>query len=781
MPYWQTLNLDEKISAVLGEDEMRDNIASTGVPGELIAGRIDRDRIQERAAEAAARADSLEQRHASAEAEAQAARGRGVPWVIVAFSTAVVAFLGWRFVRAMIPGGFTGGVAALQDLAGSWFGLLFGLGLLASVAQRLQQALNKRREVAARARLGVETLATDHVEARKLADDAVNSEIRAQLRVLISDEKKPSYATVLPKIHAPGLSEVFRPQYEVDTDARKQLQRLLESMPGGSIGIAGPRGAGKTTLMSAFCGGAVQRLKDRRVLAVMIPAPVNYDAREFILHLFTKLCRQLRSMEGCIDLDSLASPFPLDHVLSGQRDDAGRRSSAAAAVAAGAGALFTALAVFLAWSGMTPAASVAWVATATAFMRGLGLSAGPLLAVGLTLFAAALVVVLARAQEAAPQQRGSEPDPSALATDAANKLRTLRFQQSFSSGWSGSLKLPVVEGGVSRAVQLAQTQISIPEIVDQFRKFVSDAAAGKGTEPYRVIIGIDELDKIGSDEKAHQFLNDIKAVFGIDDCFYLISVSESAMSSFERRGLPFRDAFDSAFDGVLYVDYLKLERSQELLRRRVIGLPQPFIALCHCLSGGLPRDLIRVCRELVGAAALVEPPVTLSEACAAVTGSDLSGKVRALGSAAQRLHDETQAVKFLEEMRPYEGGVEGADRLLIWSEQLWAAGTTQASVDPKITDPALVGARLQLMRLHVELSAYTYYLATMRQVFSAAMNGEKARSAEEHGRFDLLAKARQAFEVDPAIARSRISTVRGDFDLPSLPIDSTDVRATANL
>ena len=39
-------------------------------------------------------------------------------------------------------------------------------------------------------------------------------------------------------------------------------------------------------------------------------------------------------------------------------------------------------------------------------------------------------------------------------------------------------------------------------------------------------------------------------LFGIDHCFYLVSVSQDAMSSFERRGIPFRDTFDSALDDI---------------------------------------------------------------------------------------------------------------------------------------------------------------------------------------------------------------------------------------
>ena len=34
-------------------------------------------------------------------------------------------------------------------------------------------------------------------------------------------------------------------------------------------------------------------------------------------------------------------------------------------------------------------------------------------------------------------------------------------------------------------------------------------------------------------------------------------------------------------------------------RRSEIGTPHPFLFLCYCISGGLPRDLIRVCRNLI--------------------------------------------------------------------------------------------------------------------------------------------------------------------------------------
>ncbi len=95
---------------------------------------------------------------------------------------------------------------------------------------------------------------------------------------------------------------------------------------------------------------------------------------------------------------------------------------------------------------------------------------------------------------------------SPLWKQASAWLRTTKFQQSFTSGWSGSLKLPVgLEGSVNRAVTLAQNQLSLPEISNFFTNFLETVSTR-----YQVLIGIDELDKLASDDLARQFINDIK-------------------------------------------------------------------------------------------------------------------------------------------------------------------------------------------------------------------------------------------------------------------------------
>jgi ABC-type multidrug transport system fused ATPase/permease subunit len=117
--------------------------------------------------------------------------------------------------------------------------------------------------------------------------------VRVFLNEQVGVREDAPLQVVLPDIPVPGLAEVFNPSYEIPTEAKEQVVRLFDAMPGGSIAIAGPRGAGKSTLLWAICNGSVKEIKDKQVLSISSSAPVKYDPREFILHLFSSVCRQV--------------------------------------------------------------------------------------------------------------------------------------------------------------------------------------------------------------------------------------------------------------------------------------------------------------------------------------------------------------------------------------------------------------------------------------------------------------------------------------------------------
>jgi len=108
-----------------------------------------------------------------------------------------------------------------------------------------------------------------------------------------------------------------------------------------------------------------------------------------------------------------------------------------------------------------------------------------------------------------------------------------------------------------------------------------------------ITIAIDELDKFADPVQAHEFVNEVKTVFGVNSCVFLVSVSDDALASFERRGIPVRDALDSAFAAMIAVAPFSLRECYDWLDRRLAGLPSPFACLCYCFAAGVPRELER--------------------------------------------------------------------------------------------------------------------------------------------------------------------------------------------
>jgi hypothetical protein len=192
-----------------------------------------------------------------------------------------------------------------------------------------------------------------------------------------------------------------------------------------------------------------------------------------------------------------------------------------------------------------------------------------------------------------------------LLAAAAAILNRLYFREERSV--SSTLKVPApfgLEANGGRNLLYEGRPWTPPEIAHQFRTFVQ-ALSDSG---YRVVIAIDELDKVDDDEEVIRLLNDVKALFGIPNCYFLVAVSVSAMIRFQQRGLPFQDAFESALEDVIQVEPLTATETVELLQRRLTGIPAAAALLCHVLGAGLPRDVIRVLRSLTTDSTVETPP-----------------------------------------------------------------------------------------------------------------------------------------------------------------------------
>jgi len=573
------------------------------------------------------------------------------------------------------------------------------------------------------------------------------------------NSRKPSYSTTLDidRNNVAGLAELRDPLYYISTSAQASVDRLLKSMPGASLGISGPRGAGKTTLLRKYCAPELQgRGGDVSSIRVLVSAPVVYDAREFILYLFASVCQAIvgSSKEGPQRHEPYLPPT----------EPEGRNSFASRFI--------------LRWLLLLLPVAVIWgsvLLLSVFFNWKINANLQPaitLIVIGFTgSVAAQRLILYERFERRRRWSPGYYPDESDIVSTARTLLFGLAYQQSFAKGWTGGVKLPIgVEFGVTSNLTMTEKPMGFPELVNRFNSFLELAVSGER----KVYIGIDELDKIDSEEKVYQFLNDIKAIFGLERCYYLISISQNAMSAFERRGLPLRDAFDSAFDAVVDVGYLDNPASRRLLQRRVIRMPVAYLHFCHAISGGLPRDLIRVARDLVSATEPTETQEGLTILATRIIRSDVARKREAAMVSVQQIGVEPDTSNLLGSLNAFDVSKTCSETLLEGCQDLLLGvrvANGEQSDDVK-------DERRQIDRVRIEMSSYFYYSSTFLAFFNDSLSPSKLKRAEKDpgpGNVDQLAKARQAFSVNPKLAWAVISSFRQAWTLD--PVEFPEVFA----
>ncbi len=580
-----------------------------------------------------------------------------------------------------------------------------------------------------------------------------------------------------------GLRQSVTTERIVVTDVYEQLERMIQGRSEGSFGVAGPRGAGKSTLVRFFAGtpgvrkAADHRTAERERLGVVVSAPVSYDPREFVLHLYAELCSRVLGDQRPPRRPEDSPPPATILRIPRHRAKTALAAFGAAALTGGAGLLALAVQRRLPWTWHPLVDAGAAVILVAAALLGVFLQSGSpvrvvedrtgtaMTPVGRPRFAAicsatavaGLVLMFAGADEGGARtvflagaallalgypaariawfvhrvdQRSQSPawaravaehaEQNRLSELAFGHLRQIRFQQSISLERSLALKASGggagVDAGTKRGETWQERPKTYPELVADLRAFLVAVA-----EEYVVVVGVDELDKLRSHEDVEAFLNDIKAVFGTFGCFFLVSVSEDAAAGFERRGVPFRDVFDSAFDDVVSVQHLDLRSARKVLHGLLLGWTEPFVGLCYVLSGGLPRDLRRIARELIthrDSADVIE----LGTAALAISRREIEARIRAIRHELMQDPFDPVTIDLLTRIADLAPATAAPSDLLSWHDQLsgWAAKT----IGP--------GNRIcAAARLASELAALSLLSATIVEFFDPEGAPDRIREAEK--------------------------------------------------
>ena len=400
-----------------------------------------------------------------------------------------------------------------------------------------------------------------------------------------------------------GLRKLQDPVFRVSTRSYDQLRKLLSQMEGGSIALAGPRGAGKSTLLKNFSQLSGDQMTSVRGICIYVPAPAEYVAKEFIADLFQRLCEAYLQYSGSTATTTLAGVGS-----QGVRRGGKFRRMIALSWLTIRALLSIVLAVWAAallvgktFSKRSPsfAALARWinhVQTVTLIRWPTDRWYFEVVIVLIVL----LIVLACWPRPRLWRRYMRRPEEHELTRRAREYLVRLQVDKTVTR--SASIASPIIRGmafGLNRGTSVKYIPWTMPELVGQARRFMEDLSAELRSLNRAIFIGIDEIDRIGSLEHAERFIGEIKAIFGIEGCFFVVAVAEDVGSMFAQRATAGRTIVENAFDEIVTVRPLDLAEARNLLLRRVPGFTDAFVYLVHALSGGLPRELIRMSRRLV--------------------------------------------------------------------------------------------------------------------------------------------------------------------------------------
>jgi Flp pilus assembly protein TadD len=505
----------------------------------------------------------------------------------------------------------------------------------------------------------------------------------------------------------------------IATKAKGELAIALNRHHGAPVGVAGPRGSGKTELARMFTELRSREPTDQTI-SLMLEAPSQYDAHTFLLRLLKDLCGRI------IEIGS-----------------GGREVSDPLIFIQGRRQLLT---LYLIGGGLI----FCGIAGLLIILTGMRVSTFVPYAICCALIFAGVVVLVGRVP---PSPRARNTSISQEAVERAIKLRTrAQFTDSYIHSYTnsvgpGSSASYGPSASTTTEMRLESTPLTEFDILRELRGIVESVAE----DHWQVVIAIDELDKMENTDKALGFLEHITSLFQINECSFIVTVPEDAWARFENRGLPNRGTLES-FDKVILVEILRPSESRDFLKRRNISITDAQALLCHCLSGGLPRDLIRSAQHLAGVADQLreggesKPPL-LCDVVEVMLAEDLTSKLKA------------------SEMRSADGGQGSGSSANDSNTTPWL----NIWPDPKKTERRLAdickfrGADMtdslpSAASQQSELVAYIAVLHTIRQAFSPGgpltelMLKSPASDQLIDVGFHHIARARQYLENDVAEA-----------------------------
>jgi hypothetical protein len=187
----------------------------------------------------------------------------------------------------------------------------------------------------------------------------------------------------------------------------------------------------------------------------------------------------------------------------------------------------------------------------------------------------------------------------ALYREAQQFLELLSYSESLET--KGGLTVKALN--VERSRSLSARDLTLPGLTARYIEFVQSARRYYNG---KLIIAIDELDKVHDPEMVKDLLTEIKGALFSKGCYYLISISDDALTAFRKRLSAGRDIFESTFDDIIAIPQMSVTTASEMIGKYPeegaeagrIRLPNSCHFVLALAGGGIPREIIRHLRAV---------------------------------------------------------------------------------------------------------------------------------------------------------------------------------------
>ena len=364
--------------------------------------------------------------------------------------------------------------------------------------------------------------------------------------------------------HQVAVQPVFR-AFSIDefreTSSWRRLARILTGN-GGSYGLFGPRGSGKSWLMMR----AIYEANDNGGLGLWFPCPSKYDSNAFLSALS----------------DNLANAVERRFV---------RNSSLMLALRRGQTLLFFLITIPVTIAVVTYVLHNLAVANAHSAYRGIASTLPGWLWILVEVALGLLVLLYTTGFIRDNSLKGRLVREAIALRERIRFTAGLKLGSDIGIGASKSLAAATFRR--SREKSLDERPTTVASLVFDFRNLAELIAASLSGP---LVIGIDELDKIEQAKSVRRLLRDIKGIFEVTGVHFLVSISEEAATALQLGTLQSsgRNEFNSSFYTVIELPPLGPDGADELLRARGFRDSGRLAAALCLLSGGNRRELIRL-------------------------------------------------------------------------------------------------------------------------------------------------------------------------------------------